>query len=152
MKAFSLLELLMVVVIFSVVAVLSVPNFKNTYAGLTTARAMNDVAYAMRYAARRAAIEGAFFKMVFADNAFALFKAAVDDNGKQADFVPLTGTMGRRILLPSDIKVSDAPAQMIFSPDGSMDKVKITFEGGGKHYIVSTQEARGRVFVSEEKP
>ncbi len=48
-RGFTLVEILLVVVIMAVIAVLAVPNFSRTYAGIELHKTADDLAYRMRY-------------------------------------------------------------------------------------------------------
>ena len=137
-RAFTLIELLLILVILSVVLGLSLPNFKHAHEGLALRSGADTVVYAMRYARSRSVAENFIVTMVFEAGSF------------QLKDVP--GRMGRRVALPSGVHFKEAPGQIIFYPDGQIDPARFFVAGEKSAFIISTREIPGHVVLLEEAP
>ena len=153
-SSFTLLEILLVVVILSVVAGLSLPNFKNTYKKFLLKKNVDDLVYAMRFAQARAVMKNAVIQLRF-DEALKKYKLSqreeTGDASREASFTELKGKMGQEFFLEKGINVELEGASVDFYPDASIEKkdIKLCDERGC--YLISTALQRGFVSVSEEE-
>ena len=167
MRSFTLIEILLVAVILAVIAVLAVPNFSRTYAGIELRKAADDLAYRMRYAQSYAITKNTRARLEF-DPLFTQYwlarptgssrgeEQSGDDTAQDA-FERLTGRLGQSISLPRDVRLSfeDGDPSLFFYPDGTIDKRRISLCRGEDCVFVSTQKQRGQVHVfnrSDESP
>ncbi len=148
-KAFSLIELLLVIVLLGVVAAVSVPNFSKTYGRLRLKQTAENVQYLMNYAQSRAIIKNLSFRLQWEEGfrRCRLTEEAVRENGSPRErvFQKISGRWGREISFPSEIQVTSSLSQFEFYPDGTIDKGTISVCGQKNCYTISTQEKRGRV-------
>ena len=167
-QGFTLIEILLVVVIMAVIAVLAVPNFSRTYAGIELRKAADDLAYRMRYAQSYAITRNTLTRLEF-DPFFTQYwlTRQSGDETAQGAFERIPGRMGEITGIPRDAQVSFAeggPA-LYFYPDGTMDKRRISFcralpvplrgtysagRQGDECFFVSTQKQRGQVLILNE--
>ena len=141
-RSFTLIEILLVAVILAVIAVLAVPNFSRTYAGIELRKAADDLAYRMRYAQSYAITKNTRARLEF-DPLFTQYWLAADrfpsakgspreeqsgDDTAQDAFERLTGRLGQSISLPRDVRLSfeDGDPSLSFYPDGTIDKRRIS--------------------------
>ena len=158
--AFTLIEILLVVVIMAVIAVLAVPNFSRTYAGIELRKAADDLAYRMRYAQSYAITKNTRARLEF-DPLFTQYwltrptgslREQSEDEAAQDAFERLTGRLGQSISLPRDVRLSfeDGDPSLFFYPDGTIDKRRISLCRGEDCVFVSTQKQRGQVHVFKQ--
>ena len=149
-KAFSLIELLLVIVLLGVIAAVSVPNFSNTYRRMQLKDKAENVEYLMNYGQSRAIIKNFSFRLQWSEDfrsCWLMEEVVQDDNSssQEKDFQKVAGRWGREIVFPSDMQVVSSLAQFEFYPDGTIDKGTISVCDPKNCYTVSTQEKRGRV-------
>ena len=147
-RAFTLVEILLVVVLLGVLAGLAVPNFTKSFADLQLKDTTDNLAYLMRYAQSRAILRKNPQKITFNTErtAFWLLEKSSDDPG--ADFERISGRMGRRFSVPREIAVECAGDDIVFSKNGKMDKARIYLKNQqDQYYTVSTQDQAGYIQV-----
>lgn len=157
-NSFTLIEILLVVVIIAVIAALAVPNFGGIYARIQLRKAADDLAYHMRYAQSYAITKNTLTRLEF-DPFFTQYwlTRQSGDETTQDVFEKISGRMGGIISIPHGAQISfgdDDPA-MLFYPDGTMDKRRISLCHDEECFLISTQKQRGQVHVlkqSDENP
>ena len=166
MRSFTVIEILLVVVIMAVIAVLAVPNFSRTYAGIELRKTADDLAYRMRYVQSYAITKNTRARLEF-DPSFTQYwlTRQSGDEAAQDTFERLTGRLGEIINIPHDIQVSfaEGDSSLYFYPDGTMDKRRINLCRGlpadrlgpalrdrQECVFVSTQKQRGHVDVFKQ--
>lgn len=152
-KAFSLIELLLVIVLMGVVAAVSVPNFSKTYGRMQLKQAAEDVQYLMNYGQSRAVIRSLPHRLVWDEEVrrcwLAEEKAEDDPASQEKSFQRIPGRWGREMVLPPGIQAVSSQAYFQFYPDGTIDKGTVLLCAKENCYTVSTQEKRGRVMMFE---
>ncbi len=147
-KSFTLVELLIVVMLISVVAAMSLPQVKKAYDKIQLKQTAVTFSTLMRYAQGRSASRQENLRIEFDDN-FSQYRLVKIENGEQQN---IEGRMGKMFLVPQEISVECSESGISFYPSGAMDKVRIYFTSiTGRTYTISTKEIRGRVQVFEEK-
>lgn len=157
---FTLIEILLVAVILAVIAVLAVPDFSRTYAGIELRKAADDLAYRMRYAQSYAITTNTRVRLEF-DPLFTQYwltrptdslREQSGDDAAQDVFERLTGRLGQSMSLPRDVRLSfeDGDPPLFFYPDGTIDKRRISLCRGEDCVFVSTQKQRGQVHVFKQ--
>jgi len=154
-RGFTLIEIILVVVIFSVVIVLAVPNLGSTYSSMLMKKQAEDIVYLMRYAQSRAIIKSVFVRLIFdADyTKYRLLQSRSEDEDVDIDdivFVPFSGRFSRSHKIPNDINVESDSQEINFYPDGKIDKSNIGICREEKCYTVSTEKQRGHVLLLRE--
>jgi prepilin-type N-terminal cleavage/methylation domain-containing protein len=139
--AFTLIELMVVIVVLSVAAAISIPNFKSTYAHYRFHQSATDLSGLMRYGQSFSVSRQKIVSLQFEDS----FSRARLMLGQE----PLSGRFGRVVNFPEDTKVS-CPVEIIkFYPDGNMDKTDIEVAWNGKAAIISTRLQKGAIKMLE---
>lgn len=150
-KAFSLIEIILVVLILSVVAGLIIPDFSHTYSQAQLQKAANGLAYLMRYAQNRAIVKNFRIRLEF-DSDFSKYWLCEEIPGSRqktdvAMFKKISGRFARITKIDDKIKI-EADTQMIyFYPDGTIDKQRIRMCNDNRCLTVSTREQRGNVRI-----
>ena len=148
-KAFTLIEMLLVLIILGVIAGISAPFYGSSYGSMALRKSSDDVANLMRYAQSQSGLRRLAYQMVFADDAgtYQLMRLQPAIGKKPAGFENIPSSLGRTFKVPSGITFSSEKKTMGFYPDGTIEKNRITFSNSKKSFVVSTYEQRGYVFV-----
>ena len=163
-RAFSLVEIVLVVVLVAVIAGLAVPNYRRTFSRLALTETVQDIAYLMRFAQSRAIVRNTTVRMVFSDDRLDYWieesaeeQLEEDSAGKgsgspekPADFQRISGRLGRKHRIPHGLTISFAVSAVIFYPDGNIDRTRIEICRRKDCLTVSTQEQRGYVRIIDE--
>ncbi|NLE65589.1 MAG: hypothetical protein GX606_06710 [Elusimicrobia bacterium] len=144
-SAFTLVEVLLIIVILSVIAGSAVPSFRRSYGRRVLSQAVDDVAYLMRYARARAVSEGVSVRLRFEDRVLRLIMVSRNDE------TPREGqAVGRGLRLPEVVGLDPVPEDVVFHPDGRIDEVVFAVTSSDGKYVLSTREIPGHVLVREE--
>lgn len=147
-KAFTLIELMLVIIVFVVIAGIAVPNFRQVYSSMQLKKSANDVAYLMRYAQSRAILKNLKIRLTFDEE---LKKYWLVQNSSSEEYERFKSRTGRAQEIPSQITVDTDELFITFYPDGSIEKKRLYFCRNEKCYTISTQEQRGYINVFEGK-
>ena len=153
-KGFTLIEIILVVIILSIIAGFSIPNFLPLYKSLQLQNTANDLAYTMRYAQSRAVTRNILVCVEF-DGIFTSYQLKEqEDPLKDPDkdeLVNIPGRLGRVVHVPEEIDIKGEENKACFYPGGEMDKQHIWVCSEGKCIIVSTKEHRNMVKIFTEQ-
>jgi len=147
LKAFTLIELILVVVILSVLSTLAVPRLAHFYDTLQLRGFTSDLSSLAQYLQAEAISRAGVYSLTY-DEEHAFFRARlkVDD-----EFRDISGRWGRKFLIPPGITVSGQPpevSEILFYPDGSSDTATIYFENKyGARISLSIQGSTGQIKV-----
>lgn len=154
-RAFTLIELLLVVVFLGVLAGFSIPNFPKYYARLQLQQAAGQLAYMMRYAQSASVVGQKEHKICFdaTQRTYVLQAEHVsgghdleEEAGK--DFIAVAGDKGRVFCLSQHLSWETPNDCIGFYPNGVIDRAKIFLRTKNDEVlVVSTQEQRGQVSV-----
>ena len=149
-QAFTLIELILVVLLLAIIAGLTIPNFVKTYSHFQLAKTADDLSYLMRYAQSRAISKNRVVQLVFSTEFSQYWLEQGDDKG--VGFERFRSRLGRTFPVPHEIDIKVENQTLKFYSDGSIEKERINVCQEQKCVIVSTQEQRGyiRVFKSDE--
>ncbi len=154
-RGFTLIEILLVVVLISVISAIAVPNFSQPYKNLQLKTATNDIAYLMRYAQSRAVSKNKKVRIEFSDGRQRYWLTEESQKGvgvaTEEQFVKISSRLGRENNLGKDIRVEMQEENLIFYPDGTMDKRELSVCNLKKCFLISTKVQRGYVSVFEEE-
>lgn len=155
-SGFTLVELLLVIVILSIVAVVIVPEFVHITANLELRKTGENLAYTIRYGQLRAMTKCRFLRLRMDSDGYWLEEnQAFDEEDipkvKPTRFIRVSNRWGRRRNLPSGITLIRPDKEIEFSPDGRMTLACIHLCRNQRCIIVSTEKQRGRVVISEDK-
>lgn len=160
-RAFSLVEIVLVVVLVVLIAGLAVPNYRRTFSRLAFTETVQDIAYLMRFAQSRAIVRNTTVRMVFSDDRLDYWIEEYADEpleedsatqesvspGRSVDFHPISGRLGRKHRIPHGLTISFEGSEVLFYPDGNIDRTHIEICQGDDCLTVSTQDQRGYVHV-----
>lgn len=149
---FSLVEIILVVLILSVIAGLTVPNFNQTYKKIKLQKSADDLAYTMRYAQSRAIIKGLLVRLNWdVDTRNYWLEENKSSEDKEASFKRFSGRIGKKFNVPAGVSFETDCEHILFYPDGSIEKKHINVCSNSKCFVVSAREQRGHVNVFEIK-
>ncbi|MBF0483093.1 MAG: prepilin-type N-terminal cleavage/methylation domain-containing protein [Candidatus Omnitrophica bacterium] len=177
--AFTMIELLLVMVILAVITALAIPNLRNTQSGVLLQRASEDLRQTMRYAQLTAIAKAEPIRLSFSKDldTYQILEPAeetkttkpevqrqyFDENGKlvsemaqnwnkdneQIEYVPIKGRMGQLYHVQGGVKIVFDKEYVEFFPDGRADKINISVCQNSQCYELSTKKQRG--LISLEK-
>ena len=151
-SAFTLVEIILVVLLLSVITGMTIPNFRNSLGKVKLQNSANHIAYAMRYAQSRAITKNVLvrFECNQTSGNYWLTEQKKDVSG-QGDkfFVKLAHKMGKKFSLPDGINIESDSLKILFYKDGRIEKQVIKLCGRVSCFLISTREQRGHVNVFE---
>ncbi len=156
-RAFTLIEIILVVLILTVIAGLAAPNLSRSLTKHQFEKSADELFNLMRYAQSRAITQGHDVRLVFNDDytEYWLSEDAEDKSltSPEAEFSRVPGRMGLTRRIPESIRVqSEEKDHLTFYPDGQIDRAEFAVCKGDRCKVVSTRIQRGfiRSFDSED--
>ncbi len=145
-RAFTLLELILVVAITLSLVALSTPLFRRTYEGLALSSASKNIAYMARFCREKAVFERRGYRLVIdADKKLCRILAEDEEDNS---FKPLRQRWGKPFRIPSGVEIESEKKELSFSPSGRADSAVIYLSNKVKdRIIVSIEENSGRVRI-----
>lgn len=157
-RAFTLVEIILVLLILTVIAGLSAPNLRKSLTQHQFEKSAEELHNVMRYAQSRAITKGRPVRLVFNDE-FTGFWLTEDAGEAEAivdsyAFERISGRMGTTWRLPAEISIRTEAdiSGLTFYADGRMDKVELAVCKQSRCKVISTKIQRGfiRSFESED--
>jgi prepilin-type N-terminal cleavage/methylation domain-containing protein len=150
-RAFTLPELLLVVLITALVSAMGSPLFSRSHELREVRRAADETVYLLRYARVRAMTEQTLYKVDFSDREFVLLRAVdFSESPERTLFSNLEGSSGRVRVLPAKASFYGQPQEVFCYPDGRIDRVRFFVRSADAGFVISTQEYIGHVTIREE--
>lgn len=152
--AFTVIELILVVLILSILSGLTLPHFSRTRENFALKQQTQDLAHVMRYAQSRAVTKGKEMRLAFSPD-FSSYQLTEEVEGMEGaqeaerSFEAIAGRWGRVFPLPASIKIESEEMDIRFYADGSMDKRRISICRADQCSAISTKEQRGHVRIFE---
>ena len=143
MKAFTLVEMLLIVVLLAVAAGLSLPNFSKSYTQLELQNTVNILTYMMRYAQSRAITQNKKMRLLFDENSK---KYQLLEENKE-NYTPLIGRWGKSVIISKGVTVESLHPSIDFFPTGEIEKTDVKLCREKDCMIVTTQLQRSQVEV-----
>ena len=142
-KAFSILELLVVVVVLGIIIGISLPRFRNSYNNLVFNNFTQNLISRMHFLQERATVEQCMYRIVFdpLNNKFTIGAREED----QSEFTSVKDRLGRSISIPSQISIEMAEPLVIFYPDGRIKGKDFAISGFDNKATVTIKQAIGRI-------
>ncbi len=156
-KGFTLIELLLVLILLSVLAVLSIPNFGETYRQWRLKETSDQVSYAMRYAQSRAVSKNTAHRLELSEDyknfwiSQEIPQALEAEESEEKVFKRLASHWGKTFTIPEDISLQSTKSYVEFFPDGRIEKVRLDICLKGRCLVVSTSQQRGTITVYESQ-
>ena len=152
-RGVTAIELILVVLVLSILAGLTVPHFGRTHKKFEFTNETQGLAQLMRYAQSRAVTKGKEMRLEFSPDfsSYRLTEEVWEDllEEEERSFEAVPGRWGRVFKLPGSIKIKSEETDVRFYADGSMDKRYIAVCRDGQCLTVSTKEQRGHVQILE---
>lgn len=160
LKAFTLIEILTVVIIIGIVLAaalpLSIRSFRNLQL-IDTARSMTSL---MRYVQNKAILEGRTYRIGF-DLAGSSYAVSVQTNGNFEDFEKVKTSLLSKKNLGHNLKIEylaikkedfldEDKSSLYFYPDGSMDEAQLVLSNTQDEKIIIETSLSGKINVIEE--
>lgn len=146
-NAFTLIEMLVVVVILSVVVALNLPNLRYFYQGAVLKQTAYRVLYLMQNAQTRALSVGRDIHLTF-DEQKVIFQLN-QESEKEGEFAPVPGRLGEGLDVPPMLHVKEEGAPFVFSRDGSISRGLIIICNHKKCCCLSSREERNNIKMFE---
>ncbi|MFA4888417.1 MAG: prepilin-type N-terminal cleavage/methylation domain-containing protein [Candidatus Omnitrophota bacterium] len=127
-QAFTFIELLVIILIIGVLAGLAAPRLRVAFDNFSLDNSVKDLYYLSRYLQGAAITSGKIHCLRF-DMEKKQFQGLLKGNDT---LINIDGKAGLAYSLPEEISVTFYPPEksgMYFYPDGSIDKINITFSG-----------------------
>ena len=157
-QAFTLIEIILVVLVLSVVVGLTAPNLSKSLTKHQFEKSADELLNLMRYAQSRAISKGYPVQLVFNDDyrEYWLAEAGQDhsDHAEDASFERIPGRMGTTRRVPEGVELRAEDVRKIeFYTDGRMDKAEISVCKKRRCRVLSTRIQRGfiRAFDSGDQ-
>ena len=155
-NAFTLIEIMLVIIIIGITAAVAFPNFSKNFGRLQIQKTADDLLGLSRWAQAMAIGQKRAYVLSFADDrgSYSLKREIMSDNpDDKGHMEPVNGSLGRPHHVPEsihlgmklDFSLSDKEnANSIeFYPDGTIDKAEIQMQGPSEKIILSTAKVRG---------
>ncbi len=158
---FTLIELSLVVLIVSIIAVVATPKFRATYETIKFRSSVYNLVKLMNYARERAIIEKKPFRIHFFKETMEFCLETIpkqdkeDKKDRDKEFKAIAGSLGKRITFPRGVEFDiDEPREdfVTFYPDGQADECVIYIKGTKDMvYTVTTKKMVGLIRLFREK-
>lgn len=145
-NAFTLVEILLVIVIAGIVLALAAPNFSKGYSRFQLNRTAEDLLNVSRWAQAMAIGQGRKYALTFTDDrrSYAILRAMVnEETDDQNSFEPVSGALGRMHRLPDAVLLDTHDDRIGFYPDGNIDPATIQLNSSGQKVVLSSNLVRG---------
>ena len=152
-NGFTLIEIVLVLVLLTVLAAVSLPNFSGSFRNIILQTSANQIASLMRYAQGRAVTRRQTVQFVLARDmrTYRLRQRDEDENldvnTDAAVYTDIPGRWGRSFQLPAEIELEATQQTFDFYPDGRIAAGRIFLCQKDKCCTLSTQDQRGRVLI-----
>lgn len=153
-RAFSLIEILLVIVIAGVVLALAAPNFSKGYSRLQLDQTADDLLRVSRWAQAMAIGQGRTYALFFERDrrSYRLVRVkSEDESGGQDDFEPVKGSLGRMHQVPEAIRLDSLDDHIEFYPDGTIGEAAISLSSSDKKIELSSAPVRGMITKVESE-
>ena len=157
-KAFTLIEILLVIIIVGIVLALAAPNFSSGYSHFQLNKTADDLLSVSRWAQAMAVGQERVYALSFSEDrhSYSLVRTKVslqndgtgnidqinDGSNDQDTFEPVNGTLGRMHTIPDTIHL-DTQDRIRFYPDGTIDSATIELASSDQQITISSAQVRG---------
>lgn len=147
MKAFTLAEMLLIMVLLSVAAALSLPNLSKSFKTMQLENTVNTLSFSMRYAQSLAITQNKTIRLAFEKSfkSYRLLEHSKDYLDNQ--FKPLPGRWSKLTQVPTGTMITSEHPSIDFLPNGEIEKNDIQICLKEDCMLISTHEQRGQIEV-----
>ncbi len=151
-KAFTLIEIILVVLITSILLVMALPNFAQGYGKIHLRQVSEDLLNVARWSQGMAMAQQRIYRLSFSDDhhGYEMTRSSDEDN-QSGIFEKVKGTLGRKHRLPADVSVNIPESSINFYPDGTIDPVTIELISPTKKTVLSSAVMRGVLMVVDNE-
>jgi prepilin-type N-terminal cleavage/methylation domain-containing protein len=146
-NAFTLIEIMLVVIIIGIVLAMAAPNFSKGYSRFQLKSTADDLLSVSRWAQAMAIGQERIYALSFSSDhrSYKLMRVKSDDeNDVQEDsFEPVNGTLGRMHTIPDTIRLDTQDERIEFYPDGTIDPATIQLDSPDQKTVLSSTEVLG---------
>ena len=145
-KAFTLVEILLVIVVIGIILGLALPNFSNGYSRLQLNKTADDLLSISRWAQAMAISQERTYVLTFSADRYSykLIRTKLSEGADDQDsFEPVQGGLGRMHKIPDAIYLKTKNDRIEFYPDGSIGSATIELISSEQKTTLSTNEVRG---------
>ncbi|MDD5617726.1 MAG: prepilin-type N-terminal cleavage/methylation domain-containing protein [Candidatus Omnitrophica bacterium] len=147
--AFSLVELLIVIVVISSLLVISLPRFRSTFNQLMFDNFCNTLASRINYLHERAYVEQKSYRLNF-DLGSRAIKIEFQKE-YQNDFIPCKGLLGKNITIPKGMEIKLRDNFIYFYPDSTSSGEYIAISGFGNKLVISINKTTGYIKIHKDE-
>jgi prepilin-type N-terminal cleavage/methylation domain-containing protein len=150
--AFTLIEILLVIVILSVILATAVPNFARGFGRFELEQTAQDIKNKSRWAQAMAMQQHRAYALSFIKDkhAYQITRALVDDEGTVGKFEQFSGVIGKMQVLPKSIDAHTEKDAVLFLPDATIEPATIELTSGAQKIVLSSAVVRGMLVVVDE--
>jgi len=152
-KGFTLIEIILVMVLLGIVAGLSFPNLSQRFYQIQLHQQSDQLAAMMRYAQSRAIIDGKNCRIAFSpdQSGYWLEQERASSEEDVVSYQRLSGRLSKGNVFTKEVSVEKETEEVMFNPDGQMDRIEITLCYQEKCRVVSTKEISGYIYVFDKE-
>ncbi len=152
-NAFTLIEILLVIIIAAVVLAMALPNFSQGYRQFQLKKMSDDLISVARWAQAMAMGQHRIYALFFSNDrrSYVMMRAPQDDDGQKGDFQQISGSLGRRRIIPADIHLNVQQDGIRFYPDGTIEGVTIKLTSFQQKTVLSSAVVRGVLTVVDNE-
>jgi len=153
-NAFTLVEIMLVIIITGIILALAAPNFSKGYSRFQLRQTADDLLTVSRWAQAMAIGQERIYALSLTSDhrSYMLVRVKSDDeNLTQDNFEPVNGALGRKHTIPDTIRLNTQVDRIEFYPDGTIDPAIIRLASPDQKTVLSSTEVRGMMTkVSDE--
>ena len=145
-KAFTLIEIMLVVIIIGIVLAIAAPNFSKGYSHFQLNKTSDDLLTVSRWAQAMAIGQERIYVLSFSEDhhSYDLLREKLDKGSDDQDsFEPVNGSLGRMHMVPEAVELKVHEDSIKFYPDGTIDPTEIQLNSPGQKIKLSSTEVRG---------
>ncbi len=150
-SAFTLVELLSVVIILSVIVGLAVPNYSRTYQAMRLKSVADRLAYIMRSAQSRSMLKNKNLRLEFHSDFLEYWLTEENNSEGENRFSKFPGQLGKIIKIPSPYHMETDQLPINFYPDGTIEGRYVYVCNQKRCLTISTKEQRRHVWIFDSK-
>jgi len=145
-NAFTLVEILVVIIVVGILIALAAPNFSKGYSRFQLNKTADDLLSASRWAQAMAIGQERIYALSLTSDhrsyKLVRVKSGVE-NDSHDSFEAVNGPLGRMHTIPDPIRLSTQDDRIEFYPDGTIDPGTIQLASADQKTVLSSTEVRG---------